>query len=397
VSDKKIGVDENADGIIDYYNADVISANDYAPGGMMLPGRKYNTQKLINGYNGKRYDNEIYGEGNFMDYGDRMYDPRLVRFPSVDPLKKSYPYFSPYQYAGNNPVKFIDLDGAEPVASKGELESIRLTNSVDKGNLITGYYDPKDKLHLVDVQKVFDPIKKQAFFIHEENGTHYYWNSTESNLRIKSSGGKTESNGQWKKYETYEQTQARLGAESADMIGGFFAGAIGIAAAAPAVIAAAPTIISAGATYGTQAITASTSARIISAGANAGFQYIQNAPEHGWGSDNLGHINISSVGLSFINPFSVGTNAVVGNFGKTSWKDKFSEAIGGNKFNLKNAIIGSVIDYGGGKLSNKLDASLPKYGGFNKTQSEALSNILSNTVTTPANVIANEASKNKNP
>jgi hypothetical protein len=32
---------------------------------------------------------------------------------SVDPLTKSFPWFSPYQYAGNSPIKFIDIDGAE--------------------------------------------------------------------------------------------------------------------------------------------------------------------------------------------------------------------------------------------------------------------------------------------
>jgi hypothetical protein len=32
----------------------------------------------------------------------------------VDPLTKSYPYYTPYQFAGNTPIKFIDLDGGEP-------------------------------------------------------------------------------------------------------------------------------------------------------------------------------------------------------------------------------------------------------------------------------------------
>jgi len=42
VSDKKIGVDvAPADGIIDYYTADVVTANDYYPFGMQMPGRKF--------------------------------------------------------------------------------------------------------------------------------------------------------------------------------------------------------------------------------------------------------------------------------------------------------------------------------------------------------------------
>lgn len=36
------------------------------------------------------------------------------RFLSVDPLAKGYPWYTPYQFAGNNPVKYVDLDGGEP-------------------------------------------------------------------------------------------------------------------------------------------------------------------------------------------------------------------------------------------------------------------------------------------
>lgn len=32
----------------------------------------------------------------------------------MDPLTKEYPWYTPYQFAGNTPIKFIDLDGLEP-------------------------------------------------------------------------------------------------------------------------------------------------------------------------------------------------------------------------------------------------------------------------------------------
>jgi len=45
VSDKKIG--HTSDGTtIDYYNADVITANDYYPFGQQMPSRKY-TQPIV--------------------------------------------------------------------------------------------------------------------------------------------------------------------------------------------------------------------------------------------------------------------------------------------------------------------------------------------------------------
>jgi RHS repeat-associated protein len=71
------------------------------------------------GFNGKEKDNEIKGEGNQYDYGMRIYDPRAVRFLSVDPLQKKYPELTPYQYASNSPIDGIDLDGLEVFAING--------------------------------------------------------------------------------------------------------------------------------------------------------------------------------------------------------------------------------------------------------------------------------------
>jgi RHS repeat-associated protein len=64
-------------------------------------------------YNGKEADNEVYGEGNLYDYGFRIYNPRLGKFLSVDPLTSTFPFLTPYQYASNKPIVAIDLDGLE--------------------------------------------------------------------------------------------------------------------------------------------------------------------------------------------------------------------------------------------------------------------------------------------
>jgi hypothetical protein len=32
---------------------------------------------------------------------------------SVDPLASKYPFYTPYQFAGNMPIQFVDLDGLE--------------------------------------------------------------------------------------------------------------------------------------------------------------------------------------------------------------------------------------------------------------------------------------------
>ena len=84
-------------------------------GGMEQPERNWKVGSGFYryGFNGKENDNEVKGNGNQQDYGMRIYDTRLGRFLSVDPITKSYPWLTPYQFASNRPVDGIDLDGLE--------------------------------------------------------------------------------------------------------------------------------------------------------------------------------------------------------------------------------------------------------------------------------------------
>ncbi len=59
------------------------------------------------GFNGKENFDQ------YQDYGMRIYYPSLGKFLTTDPLKKDYPWYSTYQFAGNKPVVFIDRDGLE--------------------------------------------------------------------------------------------------------------------------------------------------------------------------------------------------------------------------------------------------------------------------------------------
>ena len=79
---------------------------------MDMPGRQFSsTTGYRYGFNGKEKDNKD-GVVQY-DYGFRIYDPRLVRFKSVDPLFRTYPYYTPYQFASNSPIIAIDVDGLE--------------------------------------------------------------------------------------------------------------------------------------------------------------------------------------------------------------------------------------------------------------------------------------------
>ncbi len=114
VSDAKKGTDENTDGIVDYYNADVVNAVDYYPFGAEMPGRTFTTgNKYRYGYNGQEKLDEVKGDGNTVEFKYRIDDPRIGRFLSIDPMYKSYPWNSPYAFAENRVIDGIDLEGAE--------------------------------------------------------------------------------------------------------------------------------------------------------------------------------------------------------------------------------------------------------------------------------------------
>ncbi|MES2731761.1 MAG: RHS repeat-associated core domain-containing protein, partial [Bacteroidota bacterium] len=82
---------------------------------MVQPGGVSDSTTYRYGYNGKERDTDF--QNNY-DYGFRIYNPGLAKFLSVDPLSPKYPWYTPYQFAGNMPIEAIDLDGLEPKSTK---------------------------------------------------------------------------------------------------------------------------------------------------------------------------------------------------------------------------------------------------------------------------------------
>ena len=64
-------------------------------------------------FNGQEGDNEVFGDNSLCNYEFRVYDTRLARFWSIDPITKDFPMLSPFQFASNTPIWAIDMDGLE--------------------------------------------------------------------------------------------------------------------------------------------------------------------------------------------------------------------------------------------------------------------------------------------
>ncbi|HTJ52813.1 MAG TPA: RHS repeat-associated core domain-containing protein [Cyclobacteriaceae bacterium] len=92
----------------------IIQSEDYYPFGLTYNSfSRENSTKQNFLFNGKEMQDEL--NLGWLDYGARMYEPEIARWGVIDPLTDASRRWSPYNYAFDNPIRFVDPDGMQPV------------------------------------------------------------------------------------------------------------------------------------------------------------------------------------------------------------------------------------------------------------------------------------------
>ena len=98
----------------------LLPLSTYTSYGMQMPGRHFSSADSYRyGFNGMEQDNEVKGIKNSYDFGARLYDPRVGRWLSRDPLEAKYAGLSPYNFVNNMPIIAVDPDGERIIIVNG--------------------------------------------------------------------------------------------------------------------------------------------------------------------------------------------------------------------------------------------------------------------------------------
>ena len=179
ISDKKIGVDVNTDGTVDYYTAEVVTASDFYPGGMDMPGRKFsNGNQYRYGFQTQEKSTEINESSYTAEFW--QYDARIVRRWNLDP--RPIVSISSYAAFANNPIWYMDHRGDTSI--NGEAHEGMNANSATMIGGVTVYSKNHHKSLSPVVSDLYDNQRLNNVVDVTKDLAKILWNDSELKKKI---------------------------------------------------------------------------------------------------------------------------------------------------------------------------------------------------------------------